>query len=96
MSIQSVNAEILSGVFTNEQLNSIGDAIRFARSQLGKEKIREFRKGDTVKFTSTKRGVTIVGTVEKVAIKYVTVREANTTNLVSGLWKVPANMLEAA
>jgi hypothetical protein len=37
-----------------------------------------------------------VGTVEKVAIKYVTVRESNTGRITSGLWKVPANMLESA
>jgi hypothetical protein len=53
-------------------------------------KIREFTKGDTVKFHSTKRGVTVKGIVTKVAIKYVTVKDGVT------LWKVPANMLEAA
>ena len=94
--IQEINTAIIAGQFTNEQLSSIGDAIRYARAQLSQSKIREFRKGDTVKFTSTKRGITVVGTVEKVAIKYVTVREANTGRLTTGLWKVPANMLEAA
>jgi hypothetical protein len=43
-----------------------------------------------VKFHSIKRGVTVTGTVTKVAIKYVTVKDGAT------LWKVPANMLEAA
>lgn len=94
--IQEINTSIIAGNFTNDQLTSIGDAIRYARAQLGKDKIRSFKKGDTVKFTSTKRGVTVIGTVEKVAIKYVTVREANSGRLVTGLWKVPANMLEAA
>jgi small-conductance mechanosensitive channel len=94
--IQEINTSIIAGNFTNEQLTSIGDAIRYARTQLSQTKIREFRKGDTVKFTSAKRGVTIVGTVEKVAIKYVTVREASKGTITSGLWKVPANMLEAA
>ena len=92
--IQEVNSSIIAGNFTNDQLTSIINAVQYARAQLGKEKIREFRKGDVVKFTSTKRGVTVVGTVEKVAIKYVTVREHG--KVVSGLWKVPANMLEAA
>jgi hypothetical protein len=87
--IQEVNTSIMFSNFTNEQLNSIVSAVQYARAQLGKEKIREFRKGDSVKFTSTKRGVTVIGTVEKVAIKYVTVRENNS------LWKVPANMLES-
>lgn len=94
--IQEINTAIIAGQFTNEQLTSIGDAIRYARAQIGQEKIRSFRKGDAVKFTSTKRGVTVIGTVEKVAIKYVTVREGGTNKLVSGLWKVPASMLEAA
>ena len=96
MDIKQINSGIMFGNFTNEQLDSIQSAVQYARAQLRSVKIREFRKGDTVKFTSTKRGVTIVGTVEKVAIKYVTVREANSGRITSGLWKVPANMLEAA
>ena len=88
--IQEINTAIIAGQFTNDQLTSIGDAIRYARAQLGKDKIREFRKGDTVKFTSTKRGCVVTGTVTKVAIKYVTVKDGVM------LWKVPANMLEAA
>ncbi len=88
--IQEVNTAIMFGNFTNEQLNSIVSAVQYARAQLGKEKIRTFTKGDTVKFHSTKRGVTVTGTVTKVAIKYVTVKDGMM------LWKVPANMLEAA
>ena len=95
MDIKQINSAIMFGNFTNEQLDSIQSAVQYARAQLRSVKIREFRKGDTVKFTSTKRGVTIVGTVEKVAIKYVTVRENNSGRITSGLWKVPANMLEA-
>ena len=88
--IQEVNTAIMFGDFTNEQLNSIVSAVQYARAQLGKQKIRTFTKGDTVKFHSIKRGVTVTGTVTKVAIKYVTVKDGVT------LWKVPANMLEAA
>ena len=96
MDIKQINSGIMFGNFTNEQLDSIQSAVQYARAQLRSVKIREFRKGDTVKFTSTKRGVTIVGTVEKVAIKYVTVRENNPGRPTTGLWKVPANMLETA
>ena len=88
--IQEVNTSIMFSNFTNEQLDSITSAVQYARAQLRAVKIREFTKGDTVKFTSTKRGVTVKGTVTKVAIKYVTVKDGVT------LWKVPANMLEAA
>ena len=89
--IQEVNTAIMFGNFTNDQLTSIVNAVQYARAQLGKQKIRTFTKGDTVKFTSAKRGGLVVqGTVTKVAIKYVNVKDGVM------LWKVPANMLEAA
>jgi hypothetical protein len=90
MSIQTVNAEILAGNFTNEQLSSIIDAVKFARARLTETNKRSLRLGATVKFTSTKSGVTLIGTVDKIAIKFVTVRTPQ------GLWRVPANMLETA
>jgi hypothetical protein len=90
MSIQTVNAEILAGNFTNEQLSSIIDAVKFARARLTEQNKRSLRLGGVVKFTSTKSGITMQGTVDKIAIKFVTVRTPQ------GLWRVPANMLEAA
>ena len=87
--IQQINSAIMFGKFTDTELSSVLSAVQFAKAQLRKEKIRSFMVGDNVKFTSTKRGVVINGTVTKVAIKYVTVRDGAT------LWKVPANMLEA-
>lgn len=92
--VQEIKRAIMFGTFTNDDLNAIGDAIRFARAQLSKQTIRSVAKGDTVKFRNSRTGTTTIGTVEKVAIKYVTVRESNNGRLVSGLWKVPANMLE--
>jgi small-conductance mechanosensitive channel len=50
---------------------------------------RAFGVGSRVQFHSAKRNQTLVGTVEKVAIKFVTV------NTGTGRWKVPANMLQA-
>jgi hypothetical protein len=88
--IQEINTSIMFSGLTNEQLNSVMTAVKYARAQLGKEKIRSFGRGDAVKFTSSKTGMTMIGTVSKVAIKYVTVSTQQ------GLWKVPANMLEAA
>ncbi len=90
MSIQTVNAEILAGNFTNEQLSSIIDAVKFARARLTESTKRSLTLGGTVQFTSTKTGVTMRGTVDKIAIKYITVRTPQ------GLWRVPANMLEIA
>lgn len=87
MSIQSINAEILAGNFTNDQLSSIGDAIKFARARLGETTKRSLRLGDNVNFNNSRTGQNMTGVVMKIAIKYVTVRT------VGGLWKVPANML---
>jgi len=86
--IQQVNSSIMFGDFTNDQLNSIISAIQFRRNYLTKQTKRSISVGSAVKFYSTKRGQTFTGTVDKVAIKYVTVRTSQ------GLWKVPANMLE--
>jgi hypothetical protein len=87
MTIQTVNAEILAGHFTNDQLTSIIDAVKFARARLGESNKRALRIGDRVSFDSTRLGRNVSGTVQKIAIKYVTV------NTAQGLWKVPANML---
>ena len=89
-SIQEINTSIMFGGLSNDQLDSVLSAVKYARSQLGKSKIRSFARGNSVKFTSSKTGQTVIGTVEKIAIKYVTVATPQ------GRWKVPANMLEAA
>jgi hypothetical protein len=90
MNISQINTAILQGNFTNDQLTSVIDAVKFARARLTEQNKRALRLGTAVKFTSTKTGVTLQGVVDKIAIKYVTVRTTQ------GLWKVPANMLETA
>ena len=90
MSIQTINTEILQGAFTNEQLDSIQDAIKFARSRIAQRNIFTMRTGSNVQFTSTKNGMVYKGVVEKVGRKFVVVRTAQ------GGWRVPANMLTAA
>jgi hypothetical protein len=87
MSIQTVNAEILAGNFTNEQLSSVIDAVKFARARLSEQTKRSITLGSNVNFTSSKTGQNYTGVVTKIAIKYVTVKT------ISGLWRVPANML---
>lgn len=94
MTVHEINRAIITGNLSNTELSSIIDAIKFARSQLTDQTKRSLTLGSKVKFSSTKRGVTIVGTVEKIAIKYVTVRDNNPGSYTSGLWRVPANMLE--
>lgn len=87
MTIQSVTQEIISGKFTNDELSSIIDSVKYAKARLQKSAIRNLMVGDSVGFTSSKTRQYVTGSVIKIAIKYVTVRTAN------GLWRVPANML---
>jgi small-conductance mechanosensitive channel len=87
MNIMQINTEILQGGWTNDQLTSIIDAVKFARARLTEQTKRSLRIGDNVNFNSVKQGRNVTGTVMKIAIKFVTVRTA------TGLWRVPANML---
>jgi predicted transcriptional regulator len=87
--IQDINSAIMSGTWTDAELSSIIDAVRFNRAQLARRVKGSIVLGDQVKFYSAKRSMTVAGTVKKVAIKYVTVQTSQ-----GGLWKVPANMLE--
>ena len=88
MNIQTINTNIINGTWTNNELLSMIDAIKFKRKLLTERSKAELAVGDSVTFDSAKRGRTVQGTVLKIAIKYVTVRED-----AGGLWKVPANML---
>ena len=87
MNIQSINTAIINGTWTNAELMSMTDAVKFARKRLTERNKATLMLGDTVNFTSTRTGRNVTGTVVKIAIKYVTVRT------LEGLWKVPANML---
>ena len=87
MNITQINTAILQGNFTNDQLSSIIDAVKFSRARLGDMNKRSLRIGDNVNFNSAKQGRNVTGVVMKIAIKYVTVQTT------TGLWRVPANML---
>ena len=87
MNITQINTAILQGSFTNDQLTSIIDAVKFARARLVDTNKRVLRVGQRVSFTSSRTGTQMSGDVTKIAIKFVTVRTA------TGLWRVPANML---
>jgi hypothetical protein len=88
MTVTEINRAIMFGNLTNTELSSVIDAVKWARAQMTKSKIRSFSPGSAVKFTSNRNGRTYTGTVRKVAIKYVTVDTGQM------LFKVPANMLE--
>jgi hypothetical protein len=87
MHIKEINTAIIHGTFTNEELTSILDAVKFAKTLLGSKNKMMLRVGDNVNFTSSKTGRNVTGIVTKIAIKYVTVKT------IQGAWRVPANML---
>jgi hypothetical protein len=87
MNIMQINTAILEGGFTNNELTSIIDAVKFARARLTEQSKRSLTIGDNVNFTSSKTGRNVTGVVVKIAIKYVTVKT------IQGAWRVPANML---
>lgn len=87
LTIQEVNQAIMLQTWTNTELSSMIDAVKWNRDHLAKQIKRSIRTGDNVEFTSSKSGRLMRGFVTKVAIKYVTV------NTGLGQWRVPANML---
>jgi transcription elongation GreA/GreB family factor len=89
LSIKEINQAIMFGSFTNEELTSIGEAIRYYRAQLTKQTKRNVTVGSTVKFTHPKTGRVHTGSVLKIKIKNITVLENGVSK-----WNVPANMLE--
>jgi hypothetical protein len=91
--IQEVNSSIIQGQFTNDQLDSIMAAVKFARNQISNKNKYTLRVGTAVKFTNTRTGQTVLGTVEKVNRKFIIVRE---NGMLFKTWRVPANMLSAA
>jgi len=88
LTIQDVNRAIMLQEWTNTELSSMIDAVKWNREQLSKRIKRSIAVGDNVEFTSSKSGRLMRGLVTKVAIKYVTVSVPGW-----GSWKVPANML---
>lgn len=88
--IQQINASIMFGNFTNDELTSINNAVTFARAQLAKQAKNSFVRGSKVKFTSSRSGQVVIGEVTDVKRKFIHVRSGMTN------WRVPANMLTAA
>ncbi len=87
MNIKDINQTIMFGTWTNDELTSIIDAVKWNRAKLTQATKWSLRVGDNVNFTQSKTGVNFTGVVMKIAIKFVTVRT------IQGLWRVPANML---
>lgn len=88
--IQEVNSSIMFGSFTNEQLNSIISAVKFARGNLVRQNRRYLTLGSQVKFVNSRTGATEVGKVAKIMTKNILVDTG------AARWRVPANMLSVA
>jgi hypothetical protein len=89
--ISAINSAIISGNFTNDQLTSITDAIKFARAQIAQKNKYTLTVGTKVKFTNSRNGMVITGDVQKINRKFVIVKTGPLNT-----WRVPANMLSAA
>lgn len=87
MDIREINTAIIQGTWTNDELNSMIDAVKFARTRVANQVRFNIRNGSLVKFRSERNGVTYQGTVEKIAIKFATVATP------AGRYRVPMNML---
>ena len=88
MDIKQINSAIMFGTWTDTELSSMIDAIKFARASLQKSVRRELSIGAQVSYLSNKQGRRVQGTIRKIAQKYATVDTGGQ------LWKVPMNMLE--
>ena len=83
--VREIKSAIISSDLSNDDLNELVMAIRFARSQLVKEVKGSIKVGSTVQYNG-RNGLTR-GTVVKIARKFATVRVGLTS------WRVPMNML---
>lgn len=88
IALTDITSALVSGKFTNDELNSIIQAVTYARTQLARRNKFTLSPGATVSFNSAKYNRQISGQVEKINRKYVIV------NTSTGKWRVPANMLE--
>lgn len=88
MKVGEINTAIIQGTFSNDDLTSIMDAVKFARARVAQKTKCSVRIGSKVRFTSSRSGQVITGTVRKIAIKNIIV------DTPVGGYKVPANMLE--
>ena len=90
MNAKQIVSELMSGNLTNDELEQIAQALKYARSQVGNQIKRQLRPGVSVKFYHPKQNFYIAGTVNRIKQKYVLVDTAG------GRYNVPANLLEMA
>jgi len=71
----------------NDELNAVVRAIKDRRTYLARQQAVTFAVGDRVSFAA--RGMQVLGTVTKINIKTVQVRQSNSATV----WKVHASLL---
>ena len=69
LTIQDVNKAIMLQSWTNTELSSMIDAVKWRRATLAKLTKASLSIGDNVNFTSRKTGMNLTGVVTKIAIK---------------------------
>jgi hypothetical protein len=72
----------------NDELNAVVRAINDRRTYLARQSANTFQVGDRVSFAA--RGMQVLGTVTKINIKTVQVKQSNTATV----WKVHASLLK--
>jgi hypothetical protein len=90
LTISDVNSAIMYQNWTNDELMTMYQAVKYAREKLTKRNVWSLTVGAEVKFTNSRTGRVHVGKVTKINRKRVIVREGMTN------WTVPAAMLSAA
>ena len=75
------------GVLNNDELNKVIEAVKLRRNQLHFQDAHSLKFNDRVSFQG-RNGITEIGTVEKVKIKYVLVRTDRGQR-----WNVPGSHL---
>ena len=90
MSVDTIITELMSGALTNDDIEQVTQALKYARAQVGKTIKRQLSPGVSVKFYHPKQNFYIAGTVNRIKQKYVLV------DTPQGRYNVPANLLETA
>jgi hypothetical protein len=86
--INAITSAIMTGDFTNKDIDSLIQAVKIARTHLGEKNKQAVTIGTNVSFTS-RSGRDVTGVVTKVAIKNITVLTPNSDRP----YLVPANMV---
>ena len=90
MNTKEIVAALMSGTLSNDDIEQVAQALRYARAQVGKSIKRQLSPGVNVKFYHPKQNFYVAGTVNRIKQKYVLVDTAQ------GRYNVPANLLEMA